>query len=786
MKHSVFVLFLFLCLPLANILAQSKVTLSGEIKEKDGKPLSPVTIAVANTTTGTYTNEKGHYSISLLPGKYTLVISFLGYETIQAPIDIRSNKKMNFVMEESSVTLGSVEVYGKTKSQQVKEGVFAVNALDIKPLISSLNNLSTMVNRTTGIKIREEGGVGSDFDLSINGMSGNSVRYFIDGMPLSSKGSGVSLGNLPVNIIDRVEIYKGVVPANLGADALGGAINIITKQDKKNYLDVSYGIGSFHTHKADLNGQYVEKKTGIIFRPTIGINYSKNDYTMKGVEVWDESSRKYIGTNMKRFHDGYFSLLAQMEAGVINKSWTDAFFVSASYSSINKDIQTGSIQSVVYGMAKRESDAWNISTRYRKDNFLVDNLQVNASVSHTQDHSLTVDTAFRKYRWDGTYTESSRNEITGRDKSLRHYKRPLTIVRTNFDYRLNKHHSFNLNYLMNRTGNNRYDEIDTEFEPSNDVLAKHIAGLSYNQSFINNRLNNSFFIKDYINHVKVEQQDLYWITGSSDMPGSTTKNYVGYGLGSRFQLCDMFAIKASFEHSVRLPLARELLGNGTTVYANLKLKPENSDNINAGLYGTMHPSGQHQIFYEVNGFYRDVHDYIHAVVSEADGMMQYDNVSSVRIKGLEGEIRYSYNDFLQAIVNCSYQNARSMDKYKDDGKPTATYKNKIPNRPWLYSNAELNFIKRNLFCKQSQLRFGYQYQYVHWFFLTWEGYGSLSSKSKIPTQHLHSANLSYSWKNERYNVSVECTNLFDSKIYDNFMLQKPGRAFFCKFRLFLN
>ena len=141
------------------------------------------------------------------------------------------------------------------------------------------------MNRTTGIKVREEGGVGSDFDLSINGLSGNSVRYFLDGMPLDTKGSGVSLANLPINIIDRIEIYKGVVPASLGTDALGGTINIITKQEKKDYLDVSYGIGSFHTHKADLNAQFVEKKTGLIVRPTVGINYSKNDYRMKNVQM---------------------------------------------------------------------------------------------------------------------------------------------------------------------------------------------------------------------------------------------------------------------------------------------------------------------------------------------------------------------------------------------------------------------------------------------------------------------------------------------------------------------
>lgn len=253
-------LFTFICLLPAGSMAQNKVTLSGKVIDQHGTPIAQATIAVENTTSGTYTDDRGKYSLQVAPGKHTFVVSFLGYQTVKQSLDIRQDKKQNFTLQESAVTLSSVEVYGKTQTQKVKEGAFAVNALDIKPIVNSLNNLNDLVNRTTGIKVREEGGVGSDFDLSINGLSGNSVRYFLDGMPLDTKGSGVSLANLPINIIDRIEIYKGVVPASLGTDALGGTINIITKQEKKDYLDVSYGIGSFHTHKADLNAQFVEKK----------------------------------------------------------------------------------------------------------------------------------------------------------------------------------------------------------------------------------------------------------------------------------------------------------------------------------------------------------------------------------------------------------------------------------------------------------------------------------------------------------------------------------------------
>ena len=210
------VLFMLTCLSQIGVIAQNTITLSGKITDQHGTPLSLVTIAVENTTSGTYTDDNGRYSLKVSPGKCTLVVSLIGYQTVRSTSNIQQNKTLNFTLEESAVTLNSVEVYGKTQTQKVKEGVFSVNALDIKPIVNSLNNLNDLVNRTTGIKVREEGGVGSDFDLSINGLSGNSIRYFLDGMPLDTKGSGVSLANLPVNIIDRIEIYKGVVPASLG------------------------------------------------------------------------------------------------------------------------------------------------------------------------------------------------------------------------------------------------------------------------------------------------------------------------------------------------------------------------------------------------------------------------------------------------------------------------------------------------------------------------------------------------------------------------------------------
>lgn len=766
--------------------AQSKVMLRGEVKDTHGNAVFAAAVAVKGTSTGAYTDEEGQYALSVGKGRCVLVVSMVGYEVQERELNLQRETRVDFVLKEDAVALEAVNVYGKSKTQQVREGAYTVSALNVKSLINTNQNLSAIVNRTTGVKVREEGGMGSDFNLSINGMSGNSIRYFLDGMPLDAKGSGVTLANLPPNIIDRIEIYKGVVPAHLGTDALGGAVNIITNQQKKNFLDVSYTISSFHTHQFNFNAQYVEPKTGISVKPVIGVNSSKNDYKMKNVEVWSEEQGKYMYEERKRFHDGYFSLLGQIEVGVTGKKWADAFWLTASYSKTDKELQTGAIQSIVYGEAERKSDSKNVSVTYRKRSLLLENLDVSALLSYTWDHSFTVDTAFRKYNWDNSYINTTRNEIAGDSKSIRHYKRPKAIARVNIDYALNDRHSVNVNYLFDRLGNKRYDEVDKSFSKSNDVLAKHIIGLSYSQNLLGGRMNNVFFVKDYINYLMVTQKDDYWSTGANKVDKKSTKNYWGYGVALKYTFAEELALKASYEHSVRLPLGNELLGNGTTVLANLTLKPESSGNFNLGLFGTLQPGGKHLLSYEANAFVRNASDYVRLVISERDGLSQYENVSSVRVTGAEGEVSYQYGDDFRLLLNCSYQDARDKNKYKEDGKPSITYDNKLPNRPWLFGNAEADYYFRNVLSSGDRLRLGYYYQYVHWFYLTWEAYGSLDGKSKIPTQHQHNAVISYSWDNERYNLSFGCNNLFDKELYDNFMLQKPGRSFFAKFRLFIN
>ena len=673
-----------------------------------------------------------------------------------------------------------VESSGKNK---LREGVFSATAIDLKTMIDKISSLNEIVDRSAGVKVRREGGLGSDYNLSINGLSGNSVRYFLDGVPLESKGTGVNLDNIPLNTISRIEIYKGVVPSYLGSDALGGAINIITKKSLKNYLDASVSAGSFHSYTADVAGQAVIPKANIIVRPSVSYKNARNNYVMKGVEVWSEEEQKYVHKDLPRFHDGYQSLIAQLEAGVNDTKWADAFFIGGSYSMIDKELQTGAMQNKVYGKAERHSSAWNVFARYNKR---FGKFNANILLSHTGDIHQTIDTAYRKYAWDGSWTKSSGNEINNKAKSWRIYNRPMTVLNAGLEYNININHNVALNYAMDRTGNKRSDKIDTTFEPTNDVIIKHILSLTYTQYLIDRRMLNTFFIKDYINHTEINQKDSPTITGADKIESRAVKNYFGGGVGSRFNIIPELAVKASYEHSIRLPISRELLGNGTTIYPNLALKPESSDNVNLGLFGTISFAQKHIISYEVNGYLRNVDNYIRATVSEREGMMQYENIPAVHIKGMEFELNYMWNKALSVTLNGTLDDARDMKEFKTDGNPSATYLNRVPNRPWMYANADVSYTFNTLFTKKDKLRLGYSFQWVHWFFLNWEAYGDITTKAKIPEQLVSSIGLTYSWAKERFSISLDCNNLFDSTCYDNYMLQKPGRSFFAKFRVFIN
>jgi outer membrane cobalamin receptor len=775
-------IFIFFLLFLVLDTAAQSIRISGQVNAEDGTALSGASILVKSTSTGTVTESDGTFKLDLSKaGNFTIIVTSVGYVSQSKGITVKSGEdiRLDFTLKADSRNMAEALVLGKTQAQQIKETGFNVNAIDVKRLANSSRDLNQILNATSGIRIRENGGMGSDFNFSMNGLSGRQVKFFIDGIPMENFGGAMSLNNIPVNLAERIEVYKGVVPVELGADALGGAVNIVTAQNTKKYLDASYSYGSFNTHRASLNGSYTDEKTGFVVSTSGFYNYSDNNYLMRGVEIAQNGS--FVLRDFRRFNDAYHSAMGQVEVGFKNKKWADLLLIGMLYSDQYKERQTGVDQEIVYGKVHSYGHFTMPTLKYKKENFLVKGLTANLFATYAVNNATTIDTSASRYGWDGHVKEVNPNFSEQGTFSLYEYTNKFAIVRANFTYQLNPSNALGLNYNLNagqRTGINTYQNADQESNALDvpNKLGKGILGLSWQSNYLSDRLTSSVFAKHYRLHSYIRQAVFYNGTGYVKEEAEDTQHFFGYGAATRFKLLESLGLKASFEHAFRLPEVEELFGDGVSVLANPNLRPEESDNINIGAYFIKN-FGAHRLSVEASGFSRSAKDFINSVPGGT--FSTYTNIGKVKITGVDGEVKYSYKNLVSANFNASYTDATNVDR------KSAVYQDRIPNQPWLYANADIGLGKTNVFQESDRLQFNWFTQYVHWFYLTWPSRGFEPGKSRIPTQLIHNATISYSLKDGKYNISLESRNMFNELAYDNFRLQKPGRSFNVKLRYFL-
>lgn len=781
--RSVFVKFFSLVVFLFSlgVQAQAQVLVSGAVSSEAGESLEGVTVAVKGLSIGTKTGKDGSFKLSFnKSGSYTLVFSSVGYSPVEEKVRAElGSKPLQIVLKSEAFTINEVTVRGKGEAQRLREQGFSVNAIDTRKISNTTADLGQILNRSTGIKMREQGGVGSDFEFSINGLSGKSVKLFLDGVPLDILGSAMNLNNIPVNLAQRIEVYKGVAPVELGSDALGGSVNIVTNKSLDNYLDVSHSYGSFQTHQSALTGQYVYKPAGLVVKGSTFFNYSKNNYLMKGVEIWDAEQYEYVKRDFRRFHDRYKSLMGQVEVGLVNKKWADVLFLGVGYTTYDKQVQTGVRQTIVYGGVVKDGTGKNISLRYKKDSLLNNRLSIGVYGTYSYDHYVLADTVLRKYSWDGSYVTG--NPETGSFRTS-HVNRPRIFARLNANYHVAENHDVNVNYTFDNVENQTYNSLTSSGDDMPGRLGKHIVGAAYQGKLLPN-WTNTFMGKYYGITMNKKQYDynLLKIVLLRDF-----KDYFGYGWASVYKLSNNSGVKASLEHTYRLQDVNEVYGDGFQVLNNMALEPEASDNLNiGGFYGGN--SGRQDWFVEASGFYRSAKGFIYANQYD-NNQLQYQNLSNVLVRGFDAEAKYNYANIFNAMLNITYQNALDNTKYVNNsgsGTVSATYKNRIPNQPWLFGNLDLGVTKHLRNTDGGRVQFTWSTQYTHWYYRSWEGFSTANSLTTIPKQLVHNVMLSYSTQKGRYNVSLECRNLTDQLVYDNFRLQKPGRAVFLKLRFFI-
>ncbi len=195
-------------------------------------------------------------------------------------------------------------VTGGTPAQQLRESAEAVTVVEPTEAKQESADFGAVLNRIPGVNIARTGGLGSLERISLNGFSNDQIRVFWNGIPLEVAGFAFGLSSVPLQLVDRVEIYRGVVPIRFGADALGGAINLVSETSLHGLGGaVSFEGGSFDTFRGSASGHYRDEQTGLYTGVSAFVDYTKNDYDVI-VQVPDALGRLHAAT-VPRFHDAY-------------------------------------------------------------------------------------------------------------------------------------------------------------------------------------------------------------------------------------------------------------------------------------------------------------------------------------------------------------------------------------------------------------------------------------------------------------------------------------------------
>ena len=241
--------FFALAMYAVNIKEGNKI--SGHIIE-DGteENIAFAAVLIVETGEGTTSNEEGQFVFSnLAPGTYNLRVTAMGYETMTKEVVVNRDytavvhfklKADNFMIDEVVVSANRNEI-----SRKDAPVVVSVAALPLFEAVNSVD-LAKSLNYVTGLRVENNCQNCGFPQVRINGLEGPYSQVLINSRPIVSALSGVyGLEQIPVNMIERVEVVRGGGSALFGANAVGGTVNIITKDPVSNSFSLTSNFAGY-------------------------------------------------------------------------------------------------------------------------------------------------------------------------------------------------------------------------------------------------------------------------------------------------------------------------------------------------------------------------------------------------------------------------------------------------------------------------------------------------------------------------------------------------------------
>lgn len=752
--------FLLLLLFSLSISAQNTAELIGTVTDKvTHHPLIGADVYIKELNKGVSTDARGQYRLAHLPeGNYTVWFSFLGYQTFGKKISVKGQMRSDVSLKEQAEEISGVTVSGKSIAHQKKEQSMPVTVIDMSNLRGTVSSVQDILLKTVGITLRSSGGVGSSSRISVRGLEGKRIGFFIDELPLGEQTDYIDINDIPIDMIDRIEIYKGVVPARFGGSSLGGAINIVIREYPDKYADLSYGYESYNTHKAQGVFKRNLKQRGLVFGIGGGYTSSDNNYTF--------DSPFQEGLRITRNHDKYRKLIIGGSFKA-KKWWFDEVELEPVFVKTYKEIQ-----GIEYDIREAHSQSLmtGLSNKLEKDNFLTEGLNLDMFNGLVLTKMNFIDKATRRYEWDGSsYPTPSRygGEAGYNYPSDSDDKKLTFINKTNLEYILTERHSLNINSVFSMANGTPKDDLKTlslgkqvNFDSQ---MRSWISGLTYDFRTLNDVFLNSLTVRHYMYTMHTQMAPLF-VPGKYDV--DVSKSDFGVNNAMRYRFLPSLMGKLSAGYEVRIPSETELLGDGIAVIPSPDLLPERNLSANLGFLFDLtgkHPTNA-QI--EMNFFYM----YLQDMIRYTAGLIgaQYQNFGEMRTLGVEFEAKADVLPSLYLYGNTTYQDLRDTRAYEPESTvPNPTKNKRMPNIPYLMANAGLEFHRENLFGGTGQnTRLFADIAFVEEYYYDFEM--TQLQKRRIPRSTTIDIGFEHSFLNNKVFLSGKVRNITNEKTLSEF------------------
>jgi outer membrane receptor for ferrienterochelin and colicins len=225
---------------LANLIVLNAATaqedagrIVGSVADTQGNIIG-ASVTLKGTKIGQITNKDGSFSLKAPAGKYDFQVQYIGYQLFQESIEVKAGVVVSLgkvLLIEKTNDLDAVVVTGQFGPQSVRNSVYQVRTITNEQIrFRGATNIQSVLSTELGMRFSNDLTLGTT-DVQLMGMSGQNVKILLDGVPMVDRGSTrESLGQIDVNIIERIEIVEGPMSVTYGSDALAGVINIITKK----------------------------------------------------------------------------------------------------------------------------------------------------------------------------------------------------------------------------------------------------------------------------------------------------------------------------------------------------------------------------------------------------------------------------------------------------------------------------------------------------------------------------------------------------------------------------